>query len=261
VQLKHRRRLLSGLAVLFGLPLALVVSLRAMRDRAEAPVLVRGSLYRLRNLFTELYAARVGGKVILFDAGIDTEGHALDALLSGLKATRGDVTDVFLTHGHFDHVAASPLCTRAHIHVGEADVDMLARRVSIEPAAPRWIERILPVGPIEADAPLARRTQLPVGDGVPLTAIPMPGHTRGSYAFYFDGVLIAGDSIQISDGKLELASSPFSQDMAANRRSIAALKTELAGLPVDVVCTGHQGCTPAGDGGRLLDDLIARASR
>ena len=70
---------------------------------------MRGQSWRLRNFFTEIYGVRVGDKVILFDAGVGTEGRALDALLGALNARRDDVSQVFLTHGHFDHVAASPV--------------------------------------------------------------------------------------------------------------------------------------------------------
>ena len=72
-------------------------------------------------------------------------------------------------------------------------------------------------------------------------------------------MLFAGDSMQIEGGKLDFCMPSFSRDPAANKRNIANLKTQLGELPVDVVCTGHQGCTAPGDGQRLLDDLIARA--
>ena len=252
-----KRRIAIAAAIVIAIPLALVVAMRAMRSRYNPPVAVHGRLFRLRNLFTEIYGARVGDKVILFDAGIDNEGPALDALLGALHAVRDDVSDVFLTHGHFDHVAASPLCTRARIHVGRADLDILARRAPYEPAAPRWLARVLPVGPIVADSPYDGRQELPLADGSKVLAVPLPGHTPGSYVLYFDGVLIAGDSIQISDGRLQFADSTFSVDLQANHHGVAALKQALAGLPIDFVCTGHQGCIR--DGRAKLDDLIARA--
>ena len=61
-------------------------------------------------------------RIILFDAGVDRAGAALDRLLGALDADRDDVREVFLTHGHFDHVAASPLCAQAKIRVGAPDV-------------------------------------------------------------------------------------------------------------------------------------------
>lgn len=256
---RRRRRILIALFVLFVvLPAGTVISMRVMRDGYQPPVVVRGQILRLRNFFTEIYGVRAGDKVALFDAGVDTEGRALDALLAELHATRDDVSDVFLTHGHFDHVAASPLCKKARIHVGSDDVDLLAHRAQIPVAAGRWLSRILPVGPITATDPYVGRMELPLGGGK-VTAIPLPGHTPGSYVLFYDGVLFAGDSMQISDGKLQFCMASFSVDPAANKRNIANLKSALGGFAVDVVCTGHQGCTAPGDGQRLLDDLIARA--
>jgi glyoxylase-like metal-dependent hydrolase (beta-lactamase superfamily II) len=246
-----RRKLLIALGVIIALPLATVIAMRAMRHKYDPPVPVHGRLYRLRNLFTEIYGARVGDHVVLFDAGIDDEGPALDALLTALHAGRDDVSDVFLTHGHFDHVQASPLCKKARIHVGAADVAMLAGRARTEPFMPRLLSRILPPPLIEADAPYAGG-ELPLPDGSKVTAIPLPGHTPGSHLLLFDGVLIGGDSLQISHDELTWADPLFSADMEANRRNIRALK--LTG--VEMVCTGHQGCI--GEGQRHLDELIAR---
>jgi glyoxylase-like metal-dependent hydrolase (beta-lactamase superfamily II) len=257
---RRRRILFAALLVLLLLPVGLVITMRARRDRWDTPVAVRGSVVRLRNSFTEIYGARIGDKVVLFDAGIDTEGRALDALLAHLSAGRDDVSDVFLTHGHFDHVAASPLCKKARIHVGADDVEMMARRAPIEPFVARMIEHIVPVGPVAATDPYQGRMEIAVGDKT-VTAVPLPGHTPGSYLLFFDGVLLAGDSIQISDGKLQFAMEATTVNPLANRVNLSHVKELLGPLAVDVVCTGHQGCTAAGDGARLLDDLIARASR
>jgi glyoxylase-like metal-dependent hydrolase (beta-lactamase superfamily II) len=256
---RRRKRLLIALLVIVLLPVGFVAMMRLSRGRHDPPVAVHGEILRMRNLFTEIYGTRVGNKIVLFDAGIDTAGDALDALTAALHGTRDDVSDVFLTHGHFDHVAVSPLCTRARIHVGAEDVEMLAHRVPYEPAAARWFSRVLPVGPIEATDRFVARTEVPLPDGRKLLAIPLPGHTPGSYVFYLDGVLLAGDSLQISDGKLSFAQPRFSVDMEANRHGVAGLKEALAGAPVSVVCTGHQGCTAEGEGGRLLDELMATA--
>ena len=251
------KKVLVGLVLL---PVILVFAMRSLRGTTMGIKTIHHDIVRSRNLFTEMYGARVGGQIILFDAGIDGQGRALDRLLRELKGSRDDVSDVFLSHGHFDHVAASPLCPKAHIRVGQADVDLLAHRVEHEPAAARWFSRVLPVGPITATDPLPGRVEIPVGDsGRSVTAVPVPGHTPGSYLYFFDGVLFAGDSLQIDGDKLEFAMGAFSMDLDSNKRSIGALKSQISGLSIAVVCTGHQGCTPEGRGAAMLDELIARA--
>ena len=60
-----------------------------------------------------MYAAKVGNKVILFDAGADPDGKPIDALLGWLHASRGDITDVF-----FDARPRRP--HRGRGHAGQA---------------------------------------------------------------------------------------------------------------------------------------------
>jgi glyoxylase-like metal-dependent hydrolase (beta-lactamase superfamily II) len=210
-------------------------------------------------LFTDIYGARAGAGVILFDAGVDPAGGALDRLLAGLGATRADVTDVFLTHGHFDHVAAAPECSRARIRVGAPDVDFMAQRVPyIGTFSVKLLRALFPVPPVIATDPISGRVQIPVGPDRVL-AIPTPGHTPGSYVFVFDKTLFAGDSMVIDGDKLGFAMASFSVDPAANKQSIAALADALEGADVQTVCTGHMGCTPPGHGASMLVKLMTEA--
>jgi hydroxyacylglutathione hydrolase len=259
----RRRRIARNiLIVLLLLPVLAVIAVRLLRHQASAPQPAAAGIVRVRNLFTDLYGVRVGDRVVVFDGGIDGEGKALDALLAGLGGSSRDaVTDVFLTHGHFDHVAESPLCRRARIHLGRADVDMLAGRAPSEPRAARWLSIVAPTGPIEATAPLDGLTTIPLGEGKEVVALPLPGHTPGSYVYLYEGTLIAGDSLQIDGDRLELALPFVSVDPEQNRRGVAGLRSALAGRAVDTVCTGHYACTPPGRGAAMLDELIARAGQ
>lgn len=255
---RTRNVLLAALAIVVVLPTALVVTMRTMRHRVDAAVQVGHGVVRVRNFFTEIYGLRSGDRIWLFDAGIDTDEHAVDAAAAALGGKRADVSDIFLTHGHFDHVAGAPSCPSATVRVGQADVDLLAQRTPTRKPVARIFKSVLPVGPIEAGGVIPGQQVVLAGEGRELVAIPMPGHTAGSYAFLYEGVLIAGDSIQIDGDHLEFAMPGSSEDMAANRRSIAGLRAALAGRKVEIVCTGHQGCTD-GRGGAMLDALIARA--
>jgi glyoxylase-like metal-dependent hydrolase (beta-lactamase superfamily II) len=245
-------------AVLLLLLVAAVAWMRAARSHWSDLVQVHNSVMHVHNSFTDFYGARVGLHAILFDAGVDTDGKALDALLGALKVGRDDVSNVFLTHAHFDHVAASPLCKKARIHVGIRDSDMLGQRAPMVPTVPRLLSHVLPVPAIEATDAFVDRGEIQFGDKKVL-AIPFPGHTPGSVVLLFDGVLFAGDSMQISDGRLDFAPRLTSTDLEENKRSVAGLKAALQGQTVDMVCTGHQGCTPAGEAEKMLEDLYARA--
>lgn len=258
---RGRKIALYGLGITALLLGILVIFARAKQNSAGSPDALRRDVVHVRSFFSDLYGARIGDHVIVFDAGVGPEGRALDALLSALKATRDQVSEVFLTHGHFDHVASAPLCTKARIHVGIRDTDMMAHKTRHEPFMPRTLLRIMPVPPVVASAAfLGDKSEIDLGDGKKLVALPLPGHTPGSYVFVYDGILFAGDSIQISGGKLTFADTAFSIDPAENRRGIATLKAALGDLKVDLVCTGHQGCT-SGDAKALLDELIDKAGR
>src|SRR4051794_23964198 len=103
---RARRVLLVVALVILAAPIVLVGAMRVLRHRASDAAPVRAGVMRVRNLFTEIYGVRVGEKIIVFDAGIDIDAHAIDRLVSALGGTRDDVSDLFLTHGHFDHVTA-----------------------------------------------------------------------------------------------------------------------------------------------------------
>lgn len=258
---RRRSRLLWIVIVLAVTVIAFVVTARSMRHKSTSPEAIGTRVQRERNLFTEIYGARAGGGIIIFDAGVDPRGDALDRLLGTFGATRSDVRDVFLSHGHFDHVAAAPLCAHAKIHVGAADVDFLAQRAPVYGTfGVKLLNAIFPVPPVTATDALVGRSDILVG-GDKIIAIPVPGHTPGSYLFAFDGILFAGDSINIDGDKLDFAMAAFTKDREGNRRSVAALDEALKGVDVQIVCTGHQGCTPPGRAQAMLAALIERAKK
>jgi glyoxylase-like metal-dependent hydrolase (beta-lactamase superfamily II) len=104
--------------------------------------MIREGLVQARNNGCYIYGLRSGDKVVVFDGGIDDEGHALDALLGKMGASRDEVTDVFLTHGHFDHVALVPLCGKARIRLGDGDTEMAAQKAPQEPRGARWFSKL-----------------------------------------------------------------------------------------------------------------------
>ena len=255
----HRsRRWLRVALVLAVMVVALFGGARLARHATSAPEPL-GRVQRERNLFTDIYGARAGKGVILFDAGVDPAGGALDRLLTSLGATRADVRELFLTHGHFDHVAASPLCTQAKIRVGAPDVEFLAQRAPmLAPVAGKMLHALFPVPAVQATDPLVGRAEITVGEDRVL-AIPTPGHTPGSYVFIFDKMMFAGDTLIIDGDKLDFAMPAFCVDRPENRRSIAALAEALTGVDVQTICTGHMGCTPPGRGAAMLARLLERA--
>jgi glyoxylase-like metal-dependent hydrolase (beta-lactamase superfamily II) len=130
----------------------------------------------------------LGDRVVLVDCGngpygdeFIPAGHMLTELRSkGVEVD--DVTDILLTHLHYDHtgwlsVDNRPVFPNAEIHVAEADVahftDPGTKGLSGEltPQRLRSVESHL--------RPFTGRTTLAPG----ITAVPAPGHTPGSTVF------------------------------------------------------------------------------
>lgn len=258
------KTLLVVVIILGALAAGGAFALRAGRDKVGATSELKPGFVTVTNAMgIALYAARVapGPHVIVFDTGLDPGGKPVDALLTTLGATRDDVTDAFLTHGHFDHTAGAHLLTKARIHLGAADVPLAAGQIEPDALLPKLLGKVLQTPPVTANAPLTGPSSFPVGStdaGKTVKAFPVPGHTPGSYAFLYDGVLVVGDIMVLSQGRLNPPPRVFDPHPEQNKAAIVSLKTQLANETVDIVCTAHGGCTPKGLGRTLLDELIAR---
>lgn len=209
-------------------------------------------VFRIRNRIVDLYAARVGNTAILFDTGMDPAGRPVRAVLAALGLAPTEVTDVFLTHAHPDHVAALPLLQRqARLHAGAGDAELLAHRARTRPAI-RWFEWMFPTEPVDHIAdPLWGRQEIRVG-AERVLALPIPGDTWGSYAFLFRGVLIAGDGVEYRNGVLRPGPAYAADSPAAGVQSLRHLKRALAGEFVEWICTSHGGCSRSGEAPALL---------
>ncbi len=236
------------------------IYLRIHRHAFETPVEVAGhnAMFRVRNAFADFYAVKNGGRVLLFDAGVDTEGPALDALLHSVGATRDEVSDIFFTHGHGDHLGMAPLCRNARLHAGAADADFISGEKSPSLMA-KPMSWILPPPKFKITDALNGRVEIHVGGDKAVVAIPFPGHTPGSYLYLYDNVLFVGDSLNYDGKQLTPAVRAFSTDPDENKKQITSLRASLSGAAVYTVCTGHGACTPAADTSRMIDEVMERS--
>ncbi len=257
---RRRRVLMWTWLGLFVVLVAAIGMMRVMRHKFDAPDAVRGGVWRVHGQVSDFFGARTpDGKVILFDAGADPEGRGLDKLLGALNASREDVSDIFFTHGHGDHVAAAPLCRHARLHGGIGDSDMMAKRGPVMPQFARFMGLVLPVPAVVLTDAFLGRAEVKVGGDQSVLGVPFAGHTPGSMIYLYDGVLLAGDSMNFEKDKLTAAFAPFTVDTKKNRENLAALPSLVKLDDVKVVCTAHGGCTPEGETRRMLDDLIGKS--
>jgi hydroxyacylglutathione hydrolase len=228
-------------------------------DRPE-PVPGVSGIDRVHNLMVDLYAARSGDGVVLFDTGIDSRGRALDDLLAALSAGRKDVKAIFLTHGHPDHVGAVPLFQgqRVAVYVGAGDAALMSGQGGKNAGAARVWKRAFRIADSTASELISGRREVEVPGGEKVICIPFPGHTEGSTLYFFRGVLFVGDAFNYAHGHLELSPEKFADDPGQARHSVTTLPALLQGMPVTTICTGHGGCTPAGQTAALVEELARR---
>ena len=190
--------------------------------------------------------------------GVDPEGAPIDGLLGAIQATRADVSDIFLTHAHGDHIAGTGLFPGARVYLGTDDVELASGRASPEAAVAKVMGLLMPASPIRVSNPLSAQTEVPVGQGHTVRAIPVPGHTRGSMFYLFEGVLFVGDTIGYQKGQLEPGPSAFNPHPEEVNRSLQAVKPLLAAAQIDIVCAAHAGCTPMGEGQKQLQAYLSK---
>ncbi|HXJ21667.1 MAG TPA: MBL fold metallo-hydrolase [Polyangia bacterium] len=235
-----------------------VVAFRVARGRPSVPEQIKPDIMAVSSAGTYLYAARAGSHVLLFDAGADPAGRGIDDALSALHAGRGDVSDLFVTHAHPDHLAGAAGLGSAKVHLGEPDVAVAEGRSPPDKLIVQLIAKATGAAPVTVSAPLTGVAAVDVGGGKLVKALPVPGHTPGSYVFLYDGVLFVGDTMTFKEGRLDRGPSLFDSDGEQLKASVRNLKSQLAGADIDAVCAGHGGCTPVGLGRNLLDDFIGR---
>jgi hydroxyacylglutathione hydrolase len=237
-----------------------VLALRVARQKPSAAETIKPNIASVSAAGMYLYAVRTGSKVVLFDSGGDPEGAPVDAALAAVGARRGDVSDIFLTHAHGDHTAGAAILKGAKVHLGAGDVALAEGKTPPAALVPRLMLKVIAAPPVTVTDPIAGTgaQTIDVGEGKQVKALPMPGHTPGSYAFLYDGVLFVGDAMVFKQGRLDRGPSFFDTDTEGAKRAITSLKQQLGDVEVESVCTGHGGCTPKGLGKNLLDDFLTR---
>jgi len=261
--MRRARTILMVLVALAALVvIAVVLIVRPMASKYDPPEAVSGAdgIWRIRNNVVDYYAAKTNDGVILFDAGLDSRGPALDALLGAAGGSkRDDVKAVFITHGHSDHVAGLLLLPQAKAYGSALEAPTMAGKGENKRPLPKVLHKIFGVKPVNLTDTLEGRAEVAVSGGS-ILAIPFAGHTAGSYLYVFRGVLFAGDAFNYDAGTLTLPPDIVTEDMAAVKRSIAQLPTLLQGVDVKIICTGHGGCAPADKTRALLDALVMQTN-
>ncbi|MCC6240222.1 MAG: MBL fold metallo-hydrolase [Phycisphaerales bacterium] len=183
-----------------------------------------------------LIADEQTAQAVLFDA----PDHTVAALLDAAVQRNWEVVGLWLTHGHFDHIADHALVTRrfpgARVLIHRLDESKLLR-----PGAQSFM---LPfdIPPRAADAHVEDGQLLMLGN-LQVQVIHTPGHAPGHVMYHFpqQKVLVGGDLIIANSiGRTDLPDSNH-DDLEASIRRVMQLPEDTQLLP------GHGDITTLGE--------------
>jgi N-acyl homoserine lactone hydrolase len=179
--------------------------------------------------------ARGHGRVAVLDTGRTGVRKVLAERLAQHGVTPEAVTDVLITHLHYDHAENWPCFPNALVHAPGAELDYALAQPE---GAPLWSEFSLRA---LAASPRLRR----IGEG-PL-ALPgvhcfeAPGHSPHHLVFVLEGAPPTIFSADVAKNRAELATgqADMSMDAAVHAGSIARLLAEWRARPGAVLMPGH----------------------
>lgn len=179
---------------------------------------------------------RAGGRVALVDAGNFGMRKLLIEQLAQRGLRPGEVTDLLLTHSHYDHSVNWTLFRDARIVVGAVELDWALSVPWGETPVPELYVRAL------SDWPSCER----VADGSEvfpgMSAHLAPGHTPGCLVFHWRtparDIIFTGDAAK-NRAELVSGETDMTYDAAVSRASIALIWRRWRERPGTVVVPGH----------------------
>lgn len=182
---------------------------------------------------------RAPGRVILIDVGAFGIRKPLQKQLKMHGVVPEDVTDVILTHAHYDHAINFVLFPKATVWIGDRELDWASRQPAGFNPLPELYVRELKADP-------RVRTIRAGEEFLPgLKAFAAPGHTPGSLIFYLtatpEPVVFTGDAAK---NRAELLSRcvDASEDDEASRASIETIWQLWRAIPDTLLVPGHDLC-------------------
>ncbi len=176
------------------------------------------------------------GRIILIDVGAFGIRRELRKQLNERGIEAAQVTDVVLTHAHYDHSVNFTLFPNARLWIGQQELEWAAAQPpGFNPLPELYVQEL-------ARSPRTQRIN--GGDKfLPnLEAIAAPGHTPGHLLFYLTGgevpILFTGDAAknraELLGGKVDL-----SENRAHSEASIKAIWNIWKKVPGTLLIPGH----------------------
>jgi glyoxylase-like metal-dependent hydrolase (beta-lactamase superfamily II) len=207
------------------------------------------------------------GSLTMIDALYATDGATIFAKLEQIGKTPADIANIVLTHAHRSHIGGIKALKEAGgatVWADAMEADIVAgirnaTRVSVFPRRPFRVLHLqwgLALGfgrdhpPVPVDETITDGARIG-----PVQAIHTPGHTPGSYSFWWPErrALFAGDAM-VTWPRVEAGWKGLTLDNAQNRRSLGGLAevgdVEMVGVghgaPLEADCAAMIAATVAG---------------
>lgn len=176
-----------------------------------------------------------GGRIAILDTSRMGARRLILDRLKAVGVAPEAVTDVLITHLHYDHCENWPMFTRALIHAPGAELDYALR---VPEGAALW-----PEFSIQALARSDRLRRIAEGEtGLPgITCFEAPGHSPHHLVFVLEGETRTIFSADVAKNRAELATgeADLTMDAAVHRASIARLNAVWREKPGTVLLPGH----------------------
>jgi glyoxylase-like metal-dependent hydrolase (beta-lactamase superfamily II) len=179
--------------------------------------------------------ARGHGRVVMLDTGRLGTRKVLLERLKALGVTPADVTDVLITHVHYDHSENWPMFPNATIHAPGEELDWAVAQPDGSPMLPEFALKALAASPR-----LHRLAEGPTG--LPgISCFEAPGHSPHHLVFVLEGAPRTIFSSDVAKNRAELATgkADISIDPAVHAQSIARLLATWREQPGTLLLVGH----------------------
>jgi glyoxylase-like metal-dependent hydrolase (beta-lactamase superfamily II) len=198
------------------------------------------------------YGVRTDGGVVLIDAGMDSTGADVAALLAAMGHRPEDVRALLVTHWHNDHAAgarAIQLESGCSVHYDATERPWLTRETA-KPGLRGWLSKRIPewgigvlfIGLLGEAVPNAVEAThfLQDGDAImdEFVVVSTPGHTIGHTSFYHrpSRTMFAGDALAAIAGQVRFMARPVTPDLQTARSSMQ----KCLSFDIGLLCPGHR---------------------